>query len=99
MSLAGWIPRPRPGQGALTGHTAQLAPLVDTGQYSALYNSITRPEHIAAWHSMPPGPFASPDAFETAIRDWPAIERRLTGWLDLDNFDETGSQKQRLEDF
>jgi len=32
-------------------------------------------------------------------RDWPAIRIGFEEWLDPANFDETGSQKRRLEDF
>ena len=32
-------------------------------------------------------------------RDWPALKRAYAGWLDTQNFDERGAQKQRLQDF
>jgi RimJ/RimL family protein N-acetyltransferase len=32
-------------------------------------------------------------------KDWPALRRAFTAWLDEDNFDESGQQKARLQDF
>lgn len=31
--------------------------------------------------------------------DWPNIERALEGWLSLENFNQNGAQKRRLETF
>lgn len=76
MTLADWTPRQRPGQTVLMGHATHLEPLVDTTQYSALYDCVGRPEQNDLWRYMPLGPFASADAFEAAIRQC----QRTLGW-------------------
>ena len=32
-------------------------------------------------------------------KDWPSLRQAFTGWLGEDNFDESGRQKKRLQNF
>ena len=76
IDLAGWTPRPPPGQVALIGASVRLEPLDWAVHGEGLFAAVGGEGNAAIWRHMPTGPFLEAGALHRLLED----NRAHEGW-------------------